>query len=307
MNEDRACAEAFGQTGTFEYISAGNEELQKQELFDSWVDTFAKLSGLQNGTVAIVDYMQSATPYEFEEFKEHFISNGYDCVIADITTLNYDGSKLHVGDVLVDAVYRRAVTHEVVANISDAGTMALINAVSEGNVIMIGGFASQVAHSKETFRVLHLPETSAFLSKEEQDFIAKHVPATMDLEEVPKEKDKWIIKPVDGYGSHNVYAGKSSTQDQWEAIINDILQSKVPYVIQEYAKQYPMSNSVPEPFALQPYNVMLGLYAYGGKFAGVYVRAGQDPLIVGRCGGLTFGALIESQDTGASDRRSGIV
>jgi hypothetical protein len=47
-----------------------------------------------------------------------------------------------------------------------------------------------------------------------------------------------------------------------------------------------------DPNRLQPYNILTGLFCYGGKFRGTYVRSGQHALIVGFHGGITLGSLL---------------
>jgi hypothetical protein len=311
--------------------------------------------------VAIVDYTASATSYEFEEFRARFERRGCPCLICDVTQLVYRDGALYGTDVdpahpafgkprRIDAVYRRAVTGELLAELEAdtgfdtgsgapgaevgapasasplapaRGARALVAAVEGGRVCMIGGFRTHVAHCKQLFTVLHLPETASFLTEDEAAFIRHHVPYTtrldnqhIDLGAVKADKDRWIIKPEDGYGSKGVFAGVDQSQDEWEEAIDACSNER--YVVQSYCEQYATPNTrlLPvdaqgkrplttarewaaatppfDPTALEPFNVLTGLYLYGGRLSGIFVRAGQKGVIAGFAGGITVPAFLAS-------------
>jgi len=244
----------------------------------------------------------------------------------------------------IDAVYRRAVTSDIMIDLAEqepdekqtlaklaqdgdaAGVYALIAAARDEAICLIGGFKTQVAHSKTAFRMLHHPETLAFLNEEQCCFVQEHVPFTTELSaetiaahQVLENKQRFIIKPIDGYGTQGVYAGQSYGADEWDQLLNDC--SHEGYVLQEYCPQYAAPNTVPipldkdgnplfatpeqaaqatadeqfDPQKLTPFNLLTGLFVYGGKFAGVYMRAGADALIVGFRGGVTLGTFIADE------------
>jgi hypothetical protein len=344
MNEDREGAAALTHSATFARASRElGVSLEPQELFEGWVDEFlaiyhsseqARVRGSHTPTVAIVDYMASATPYEFEEFRARFERRGLPCLICDVSQLVYRDDALYGSDVNpqhpafgqatpIDAVYRRAVTGEIVAELEagDEGTRALVRAAEQLRVCMIGGFRTHVAHCKQLFAVLHLPETAAFLTDDETAFIRRHVPYTtrldrenIDLDAVKADRERWIIKPEDGYGSKGVYAGGDQTTEAWSALIDE--HSGQHYIIQEFCEQYATPNTRLTPrdtngqqrFAtaeawasakppynpknLEPWNNLTGLYLYNGRFSGIFVRAGQTGIIAGFAGGLTIPSFL---------------
>jgi hypothetical protein len=348
MNEDREGANALCRSTIF---AQATEErglaLSPQELFEGWVDEFlaiyrssayAAINPDWIPLVAIVDYAASASSHEFEEFRSRFEARGLSCLICDATRLSYREGVLYGSDVApsrfgsaepqrIDAVYRRAVTGEILVELeatedaAETGAHARIHAVEKGCVCMIGGFSTHVAHCKQLFTVLHLPETAAFLTDEEWQFVRRHVPYTtrldnrhIDLDAVKADKDRWIIKPEDGYASKGVFAGIDKTQDEWEEIIDDC--SAKPYIVQSFCKQYATPNTrlIPrdaagerlfnslEDFhaltppldaaALEPWNNLTGLYLYGGRFSGLFLRAGQQGIIAGFAGGITVPVFL---------------
>ena len=362
MNEDREGTTAFSLTSTFKNV-ASELRLEPQELFEGWVDEFLKIYSASEQAVAVprlamIDYLSSATLYEFEEFRRRFEARGYECMICDMPTLEYrdgalygsdvDEKRTQAGKLRIDAVYRRAVTGEVLedlaqqASVADSsdmgggkggdmgdccvtGAQGLIRAVEDKSICMIGGFITHVAHCKQLFTVLHLPETSEFLSDEENDFIHRHVPYTtrlesgyIDLNGVKEYKDDWIVKPEDGYGSKGVYAGVDYEESKWHELVDACSLKR--YVVQKYCPQYATPNvlvvpvsdqrkqlftsqddfsliqSLHDPTELEPWNILTGLYLYGGQFSGIYVRAGQKGIIVGFAGGITLPTFLAGYD-----------
>jgi hypothetical protein len=105
MNEDREICNALALTPSF---AAADEQLRLcgQELFDPWVEVFlenyaewrANISERQeiasSPTIAIVDYRESATIYELEEFRRRFSAAGYRCLVCDIPDLRYSDGVL---------------------------------------------------------------------------------------------------------------------------------------------------------------------------------------------------------------------
>ena len=371
MNEDREVCDALATTDILKSF-ATHHTVMAQELFDPWIETFIRILdssslSVPDPVIAIVDYTESAVLAEQKEFQKRFALQGITCLVVDVATLKYvdgalygrDISELHPAHSIpfrIDAVYRRAVTLELLreletdqalateilssavatsgASASSAaassqsdrplrGAFALLAAVAQQKICMIGSFATQVAHSKTSFCLLHHPKTQIFLTEEERAFVQDHVPYTswlntncVDIEAVKKEPHAWIIKPADGYGSKGVYAGKNFEDAEWARLVDEKLLDD--YIIQEYCPQFQALNTLPVPNntegkplfnnaaeatfladqggydakELQPYNILTGLYCYSGNLGGIYVRGGQDAIIVGFRGGITLGSLL---------------
>lgn len=339
MNEDREIVNALGRTETYR-LMAQHHSICPQELFEGWVDEFLAIyatyvNRVDDPTIAIIDYTGSATSNEFEVFRQRFEKRGLHCLIGDIRELSFHDGALYntegPGGRKIDAIYRRAVTAEIMDDLQgrmdsgpSAGVRALVEAVSNQAVCMIGGFRTQIAHSKQIFKVLHEKQTAAFLTPEEQQFIRKHIPYTVyltndeiDIEMVVANKDRWIIKPTDRYGSAGVFAGCDHTQSEWTNLVHAHVDKD--YIVQTYCRQFATPNTRPFPYdargkalcttraqaeadptfdprRLEDWNILTGLYLYGGKFSGTFIRAGQAGIIVGFAGGITLGSLIVDCD-----------
>ncbi len=327
MNEDRESANSLCLTQTFKSMNK-KYRLRPQELFDGWVDALISIyseydSKVDDPLLAIVDFEHSSSYQEFKEFVRRFEKAGMRTVIAWMHEIIYvdsseelalqcekatwAGSGLYTRDgQKIDVIYRRAVTSEIIDAISGnaskdetIGAKALIQAFERHEVCLIGGFKTQIAHCKQIYQVLHHKMTSDILSENERDFIKKHIPFTafltpdeVDIDEIIKDKDAWIVKPSDRYGSSGVFAGRDQTQDQWEKIISERVGTKT--IIQRYCEQFPTLNCMPYPAnePLEPWNNLIGFYNYAGKLGGLFNRAGRAGIIVGYAGGITVPTFL---------------
>src|SRR5690606_25986558 len=111
MNEDNTLAEILLETKSMKDFSK-KYSFSLFELFDSWVRESISIYKQFNPNnpspnVAIVDFVESGTPNEFEEFKKAYERNGYNCIIVDPRDLNYRDGGLYYKDYKIDLVYRR--------------------------------------------------------------------------------------------------------------------------------------------------------------------------------------------------------
>jgi hypothetical protein len=212
--------------------------------------------------------------------------------------LRYDGHVLRGRDgVRIDAIWRRTVSNDLLEHWDES--TAYLDAVRDGNVALIGSFAGHIVHDKQIFEALRNPKTHAFLTPEEVAFVMDRVPQThfldsrfVDLDEVRANKDAWIIKPTDHYGSSDVFAGLMQTQEQWDDLIDRFADGAAgdPFLVQTYLYPHRTQQLVPcrdilgredadVPFEEAPYGNLNGLYLFNGKFSGVFSRMGPNPVI----------------------------
>lgn len=269
-------------------------QIKSYELFDSWVKTFLHLyqgfrqnhrSAPEVPNVAVVDFLDRGNVPEFQEFAQRFQAAGVYCNVVDIRELKYrDGVLCAPEGYPIHGIYRRAVTADVMENYDQVGD--LLEAYRAGNVFLCGSFRTQVVHAKTFFTVLHREETRKLLTEDEWNFVKKHVPYTCDfgeggisLEQVLRDKDRYILKPNDSYGSDSVADGKGHSQEEWEELCRRYYNHG--YICQEYAEQYATPN-VDFMFGdgqVRDYINMNGLYSYNGSFAGVFTRQACGTII----------------------------
>lgn len=293
MNEDRELNKAIRLTRAYE-IFTQKYEISTFELFDTWVEEFLKIyeefaenmGKKKTPNVAIVDFMENATEQEFKIFKERFEAKGIRTEICEIRELTYMDNKLYSKDGMeIDAIYRRAVTSDIMKHYGEVD--AFLQAVKEDAVCLIGEFRTQIVHNKILFKILHDEKTQVFLSEEEKEYVRRHVPFTVNLEagkfdyqEVTGNKDRWIIKPEDSYGSQGVYAGVEYEQDEWKEKVDGAIGKH--YLLQEFCRPFETPNidlMKSRDAEIADYSNLTGMFVYNGKFRGIYSRISQSEII----------------------------
>lgn len=301
MNEDRELHNAQRLSTVYRDFTA-THETRTCELFDSWVTAFAGVWKRTRGTdrlprVAIVDFMECGTVNEFEIFREHFEKLGLPAEVCDVRDLQYqDGCLLGKSGLPVDAIYRRAVTSDILERYDEC--TALLDAVRDDAVLLVGDFHTQLVHNKTIFRVLQHPSTLALLTPAEKDYVHAHVPVTMSFadaapEQVIREKDAWILKPLDSYGSRGVYAGVEYDAEGWRKAVESIT-DREGYLLQEFYMPYVTENYglVGDSFQKARYYNLTGIYVYDGVPRGVYSRVSLTPIISSQYSEKTLPTLI---------------
>lgn len=314
MNENREITQSIVQSQTYQRMAAMHT-LEPCELFYSWAREFISIyhtyeHAVPNPRFAICDYLDHGVVDEFKVFCTIFAELGYECVVCDVRDLTFNGTTLCTNEGLeVNAIWRRSVTNDVLEFWDES--QDLIAAVRAEKVALIGSFAGHIVHDKQIFEALYHPLTQAFLTDEENAFIARHVPQTrflndreVNLDEIRATKDQWIIKPTDAYGAQDVFAGIGQTQEAWDALItrfaNDA--SGAPFLVQRYIKPYQTLTLPPDATILttpadhvatnpQWYNNLQGLYVYNGVFTGVFSRLGPQATISKDCEGMTAATI----------------
>ena len=286
MNADRIMADMMIHNPAHQEMMY-RYDMHNMELFDTWVDAFLEMyekyasatgnTGKPN--VAIVDFLDIGRVREFEEFVRRFQKRGVNCEICDIRDLKYEDGILSSGTGhRIDAIYRRAVTTEIVDRMDEAKDF--IRAVKDGKIYVAGDFCTHVIDNKWTFYVLHHPRTAAFLTDEENAFIKRHIPGTYPFADneslkqtVIGNREDYILKPWDGYAAHGVKAGIECSQKEWEEFVSKTYGTD--YICQEFAKQYDSSNIdfLFNEGKWTDYSHMTGLFVYNGSFSGVIERS----------------------------------
>ena len=310
MNEDRELNNAWMDSSIFKNCFDG-DKVTRFELFDSWVISLdnlyceylisKKLQRPQKPVLAIVDFLEIGTKSEFEVFRQAFEKFGFDAIIVDIRKLKFDGKRLvdEQGKV-IDVIYRRAVTSECMQKLDEIEQF--VKGVKSGAVCLVGHFRTQVIHDKNLFRILRLPYTKSLLSDVQNKFVDEHVPFTtrlnkgeFDYDEVIANKDKWLIKPADRYGSQGVATGGDYSRDEFKKIVDSHIDSD--YVLQEYCTPFKTTNVYYDDSGvchIGEYNNMTGVFYYAGKFAGLYARQTQKRVTTREDEGrVTHSVLVE--------------
>ncbi|MDO5716229.1 MAG: glutathionylspermidine synthase family protein [Tissierellia bacterium] len=286
MYEDWAIGELLKDSQVMQDLKDWN--FRTYDLFTPWVEKslalYQSIRGKACRRVAIMDFEELGTPDEFLMFKDCFEAAGVSCEIVDVRNLTFDGSHLLHEGRIIDMVYRRMVTSEMMDRIEEVEPF--LEAYLADVMVTIGSFRSQVAHNKIFFEVLHRKETMAFLNDREREFIRRHVPITGKfagdpslLEDVIKEKDKYIMKPLDRSAARGVYVGRELSKEEFRKRAERDFNKD--YIYQEFVLPKTMDFLSLEEgeWKVIPRGNMMGLFSYMEEFAGIYARMGKEDII----------------------------
>lgn len=324
MNEDRELNHALKLTKAYQKM-AEKYEISSFELFDSWAEEFLTIYQDYNReqkrnsvpNVVITDFMEVTTVNELEIFRRHFEEKGMHTEVCDICKLKWDGVYLRTpSGMIVDAVYRRAVTSDIMKHYEQVEDF--LKAVRAEAICLIGDFRTQIVHNKILYKVLHMDETKEILTAEENEFIRAHVPYTVSLteklflenpqlkEEVYGQKNRWIIKPEDSYGSKGVHAGVECTEEEWKTFVEECVDGS--YILQRFYVPYSLKNidladDTKEACWRETSN-LTGLFVYGEKFRGIYSRISFDQVISTQYNEMTLPTVIMRKRAAADEVNS---
>ena len=314
MNEDRELNHALRLTLGYETL-VKRYDVETFELFDSWAETSLRIYRETDGAkekphVAIVDFMESATNNEFEIFAERYRRRGVECEICEIRKLTYrDGKLFGAGETPIDLIYRRAVTSDIMSHYEEVSDF--IAAVKDGAVCLIGDFTTQIAHNKILYQILHHPMTQEFLTEEQRAYVKAHVPYTalmtadyLPYEEIVRKKDRFILKPLDSYGSKGVFAGVEYASDaEWKEIVD--AHRIDGYLVQEFCVPYQTKNidfSKGADAEWISVSNLTGLFVYDGVFKGLYSRVSRGKIISTQYSEIALPSVVVRERAGCAEK-----
>ena len=243
--------------------------------------------------IAIVDLKDLPTIKEFELFRDHFESSGYDALICAPEDLEFDDGKLYFGGVAIDVVYKRLLVNEYLPIMDECP--ALLDAYRAGAICMVNSFRGKLVHKKAIFAILTDEKYAQLFDEGERDAIRAHVPWTrklraektlnkgleIDLFEWTRQNGhKLVLKPNDDYGGHGIYIGWNSSESEWDDAIKAAL-ADGDYLVQERV------STVKEMFPMMFDDI--------GKWAMVEQLVDLDPLLFNGVVGSAFTRLSTNE------------
>ena len=198
-------------------------------------------------TIAIVDWRGLPTLTEFEMFQRFFESKGLRTIICAPEELVYSGGRLRAGDTVVDVVYRRVLTTELLAR--EEVARPLVDAYLDGAVTVVNSFRAKLLHTKMSLALLSDERYARLYTASQRAAIARHIPwtrkvregrtthgdGTVDLADfVVQNRERLVLKPNDEYGGKGVVLGWTVDQHEWEQaflaalVTASVVQERVP-------------------------------------------------------------------------------
>jgi len=273
---------------------------RRQMMLDALLEAYKQFGGNQsNPHIVITDWCDIKTIHEFYILKAYFESLGFPTSIADPRELILIKNKLCFHDKPVDIIYRRVIVKEIVLKQDEVKDF--LSACKNKMICVVNSFRSKVISNKSTLAILTDPQFDHLFTEKENAIKYQHIPWTRNLspgkvfygkqqidlfEYATRHKDKFVIKPADGYGGIDVYIGKYSSDDQWKDCFEKATNN--PFVIQEYVnipeEKFPVLNEN-SSISIENRKVNLNPFAIAGQYAGCLSRISQSPVINVSAGG----------------------
>lgn len=280
-----------------------------QKILDALLHCYSEFGGSERPQIAIVDWRTVRTYPEFVMIKNYFEEKGYKAVIADPRELRYHGGKLYHDQFRIDLVYRRVITNELMAKRDEVEDF--LKAYRDRAVCVVNPLRSKIAGKKAVLSVLTNPAYESFFTEKENEMKRELLPWTRQLADAERfygdkkvflidflkdEKDFLILKPGDSYDAKDVFVGRETPEADWNHALDRALKEN--WVFQEFVNVPIMS--VPEAVGNRLdfiyKKVSIGLYEFGGKYAGAMSRLCDDTIIsVAHGAGLIPCVVVEEE------------
>lgn len=281
MNDSNALERAVRETPVY-------RELEKRLRIKSceMVDPLARLlvkyldratPDPRYGLIDILDLPGVSTASEFVAVRNAIQKMGRQAVIVTPADLRYRRCLTAAGRPL-HLIYRRLVTSDALEHW--AALAPLLKSYRAGKIRMVGSFRSELLHNKAVLTLLHDPRIRKKLSPAARALIDRHVPKAFVLTKETAEaartsKNRWVIKPLDSYGSRGVTVGRAVSRAKWIRALKDAYGGGR-YLLQEYVRAPvdPVARLVRNRPKISLEMTSVGFFLYDGKMAGPYVRSG---------------------------------
>ncbi|MCR4314960.1 MAG: hypothetical protein NUW37_01280 [Planctomycetes bacterium] len=264
------------------------------------LDCYRDWGGVHWPRIAIVDWNDVATLSEFLILREFFIEHGFETVIADPRELDFSRGRLRKGDLTIDIVYRRILTHEVARHPKDC--KALVEAVKQGAVCMVNSFKSKLASSKALLTIFTDTEYERYFTAQENRTKRVCLPWTARIQEGPilvagklidgfdfvcGNKNMFVLKAGHSHGGKDVYIGRETPEHVWDAAMERAL-FQGNWVAQEYVPIPEKSIPVFSPdLKFEKKKINMNPFSFLGHYGGGMSRISSSSIInVSRGGGL---------------------
>jgi len=242
--------------------------------------------------VAIVDWTGLPTATEFELFQAFFESRGIPTVICDPRELELRRGRLHAAGRVINLVYRRVLTSELLARRDEV--RGLLDAYAAGACCVVNTFRAKLLHKKMSLALLSDPRFASLYTPAQREAVERHVPWTRKvvdgpttrqgrdvpdlLEHCAARRAELVLKPNDEYGGRGVVLGWTVDQHEWEDALRTAATQS--YVVQE-AVEVPRE---PFPVALGGVRLLdlaidLDPYLFDGRPGGCLTRLSSSALL----------------------------
>jgi len=217
----------------------------RQHMLHALLDSYHQWGGRERPRIAILDWREVPTYSEFMLFQEYFVSQGYECVIADPRQLEYRHGQLLVDGITpVHLIYKRVLLSELVQR--EGLDHPVVRAVRDHAVCMVNPFRCKLLHKKASFAVLSDEANAHLFNAKERRAIDRYIPWTRNVEDrrtifqgqqidllsyLSRHKNDFVLKPNDEYGGTGIVLGWETEQSLWDEALKNA--NRESYIVQQ--------------------------------------------------------------------------
>ena len=239
-----------------------------------------------------------------EIVRDYMIEHGFEANFLDPRDLEYVGGKLVSNRIQFDIVnlaIRFVFFKRYPRELKD-----FLDAIRDRAVCAVNPFRAIIGAHKEIMALMTNEENHDLFTREEAATIKKHVPWTRKLDEtitmspegtdislhqyLIRNKETMVIKPTGGAGGQDVFVGKFTEKDKWEAVVDNCMGCS--WWIAQKAFEVPEYDflTLHEGKVIrEKKNLNLNPYVFNGKYTGMLGRASRSKVVNVSSGG---GGLI---------------
>ena len=246
LNYDKPCAQREimvmeSLVNSKENINNGFLEKFKNSIYNICEDYF---KDKENFTIALLSSSsRTEETHLMMLFNELFQNEKFKFVICNNTNFQYIDNSIHSFGEKIDVIVRLYPT-EYLNEVSCFPEM--LKLFEEGELLLLNDPRVIIGQCKNLYSYLWklIQKGDSRLSKPEIDVIKKSLPYTelLNIDNIQKaieNKEKWVIKPVYGRYSIDVFIGKLYSKDEWSECIEYIIQASKNgkyFILQEFCE-----------------------------------------------------------------------
>ncbi|MEK7464123.1 MAG: hypothetical protein AAB610_03330 [Patescibacteria group bacterium] len=174
---------------------------------------------------------------EFQLTKVKLEEQGWKNIsIGTFEDLEFKGSSFYLNDMKIDAI-RRGSELSKIRKIP--GLIPRLLEAEKNGAIIINNFKMRLLGYKSLLAALWDDSFHSYLNKDEVSAIKKLLPPTFKLDDqkitremLIKEKDTWVIKPIDLTEGSDVFVGQACSEKDWGSALDQVYSNPKKWIAQ---------------------------------------------------------------------------
>jgi hypothetical protein len=181
--------------------------------------------------------------------------------------------------------YGRKRVHGVLELCEEATPAPIYRAFKAGQVLLLNGPLEAILSTKRNVALLSQFADSGAFTREERDFITRHVPwtrlVTLGTSEWRGEKwplpallrarkEHFVLKEAASYGGKGVVLGRFTSSEEWSNALDRALASGQ-WIVQEHKESLPYLYQSGD-YGCSVHDMVWGPFVFGGSYGGVVLR-----------------------------------